>query len=420
MKFVDMLKRSGRNLRQAKVRTLLTASAIAVGGFTLTLTLAAATGARQYSEQLISANFNPKSVNVAKDKALFGTGQTGPQEYAEDLGFSFGTQVKQLDQKDIANIKKLPNVNEVIEGYETNAQYITRQGAKRYTGSLMVYDSGQKPEMKAGVAPDTLDDGSVIMPEAYVTLLNFSSADDALGKNVTVQVRQATGLTKSFTFKVAGVSKKSALQLEFVPTGLFLSPSDARDANNFVNEGTVSEGKLPMASVTTDGDPAEMKKALENAGYAAVTAKDAQDFLYQIINVLQIIILVFGFITLVASFFGVVNTQYISVLERTREIGLMKALGMSKRAVSRLFIIEATWIGFLGALLGSVIAVLAGQALNPVITDKLNFGTQDLLVFQPLQIIGLIAFLMLVTTLAGLLPARKAAKLDPIEALRTE
>lgn len=420
MKFIDMLKRSGRNLRQAKVRTLLTASAIAVGGFTLTLTLAAATGARIYSDKLISANFNPNSVSVAKDEALFKGGNTGPQEYAEDLGFSYGAQIKQLTQTDIAKIKKMPHVKEVIEGYETNAQYITRQDAKRYTGGLVVYDPGQKPEMKAGVAPDKLDDGTVIMPDAYVDRLNFDSAEDAIGKSITVQVRQLTGQSKAYTYKVAGVSKKSALQLDFAPTGLFLSQNDARATNDFVNAGTVSEGKLPVASVTTDGDPAQMKKALQEAGYAAVTAKDAQDFLYQIINVLQIIILVFGFITLVASFFGVVNTQYISVLERTREIGLMKALGMSKRAVSRLFIIEATWIGFLGAVLGSILAVLAGKALNPVITDKLNFGNQDLLVFQPLQIIGLIVFLMLVTTIAGLLPARKAAKLDPIEALRTE
>lgn len=421
MKFLDMLKRSGRNLRQAKVRTLLTASAIAVGGFTLTLTLAAATGARTYSEDLISANFNPNSVSVAKDKAMFGEGSgTGAQEYAEDLGVSYGIQVKQLSQKDIANIKKVPGVKDVIEGYETNAQFITRQGAKRYTGSLTVYDSGQKPEMKAGIAPDKLDDGQVIMPEAYVELLNFASAEDAIGKTITVQVRQATGLSKAYTLKVAGVTKKSALQLDFAPTGLFLSQNDARTANDFVNAGTISEGKLPVASVTTDGNPEDVKKALEAAGYAAVTAKDAQEFLYKIIGVLQIIILVFGFITLIASFFGVVNTQYISVLERTREIGLMKALGMSKRAVSRLFIIEATWIGFLGAVLGSAIALLAGRVLNPFISDKLDLGNQSLLIFEPMQILMLIVFLMLVTTIAGLLPARKAAKLDPIEALRTE
>lgn len=422
MKFSDMLKRSGRNLRQSKIRTILTASAIAVGGFTLTLTLAAATGAREYSDKLISANINPNSVSVAKDEALFGgTNSTAPKEYSKDLGNAFGMQIKQLNQEDINRIKALPSVKTVLEGYEANAQFITRQGAKKYTGALTVYDSGQKPTIAEGEAPDTLPEGSIIMPDAYVKLLNFASAKDAVGKNITVQMQQLTGLSQGYTFKVAAVSTKSAFAIDFVPVGLYLNQDDARKLHNFVNAGTVNEGKVPTVTVTTDGTDAEqLKESLKKAGYAAVTAKDAQKFLYQIIDVLQIIILVFGLITLIASFFGVVNTQYISVLERTREIGLMKALGMSKRAVSRLFIIEATWIGFLGATLGSVLAIVAGSLLNPVISEKLKFGDQHLLVFTPMQVIMLIAFLMLVTTLAGLLPARKAAKLDPIEALRTE
>lgn len=422
MKFSDMVRRSGRNLRQSKIRTILTASAIAVGGFTLTLTLAAATGARQYSDKLISANINPNSVSVAKDEALFsGTGSTAPKEYSKDLGNAFGLQVKQLNQQDISRIKAIPHVTAVLEGYEVNAQFITREGAKKYTGALTVYDSGQKPPVTVGVAPDILPEGSIIMPDAYVKLLNFASAEDALGKTVTVQMQQLTGLSQGYRFKVAAVSTKSAFAIDFVPVGLFLNQDDARKLHNFVNAGTVNEGKVPAVSVMTDGTDAEqVKEALKGAGYAAVTAKDAQKFLYQIIDVLQIIILVFGFITLVASFFGVVNTQYISVLERTREIGLMKALGMSKRVVSRLFIIEATWIGFLGAFVGSLLAIFAGTLLNPVISEKLNFGDQHLLVFMPSQIVMLVVFLMLVTTLAGLLPARKAAKLDPIEALRSE
>lgn len=425
MKFIDILKRSGRNLSHAKVRTFLTASAIAVGGFTLTLTLAASTGARQYANRLIDANTDPNSVFVAKDESLFGTGDNKPQPYSDDLTSLFGTTLKQLNQDDIATISQLPHIKTVQENYDITAQFITRPDSdKKYTGQLRAYSAAQKPEMKAGPAeaPEAIQNGYVLLPDDYIPLLGFSSPEDALDKTITVQVRQLSGKTMSKDYRVAGVTTKSNLSLGVVPVSLNISPDDARTTSNFINQGTVLAGKVPTVTVQSDGTISadQLKQEVINAGYAARTAADLQQLLNQIINVLQGIIIVFGLITLIASFFGVVNTQYISVLERTREIGLMKALGASRRTVSSLFMVEATWIGFLGALLGSLIAIGAGILLNPWISQKLNFGSERLMVFSPAQIAALVIFLMLVTTIAGLLPARKAAKLDPIEALRTE
>ena len=128
----------------------------------------------------------------------------------------------------------------------------------------------------------------------------------------------------------------------------------------------------------------------------------------------------FGILALIVSVFGIVNTMYISVLERTQQIGLMKALGASKRDIGRLFRYEAAWVGTLGGVLGVAGAWAGATAFNPMISEKLSLGEYSLLIFQPLAALGVVASLALVAIVAGWLPSRRAAKLDPIEALRTE
>lgn len=458
----DIIRRSGRSLKSAKIRTILTSLAIAVGGFTLTLTLAASNGARHYADQLIKTNFDQAELIVGRDKEVSNNGAPSdkPKEYDESItslqtgGAGSSLQIKRVTQQDVTELRAIPGIEQVRENYQISIRYVTRAGYKKYTGSAMVYNQAQKPELKSGSLPKTGDIavGSVLLPDGYLDILGFKSPEAAIGQKISVTVGRpfsiadvqtiisgiqsgnlnatsaasAASSEKSETFTIAGITKKPATSLDFGAAPLRLSSTDSKRLYDFTTDGTPDHEKYIYVFARVSGGEditklESVKKSLESKGYYVQSVKDVQKAITQFINILQIIVTVFGLITLVASVFGIVNTQYISVLERTREIGLMKALGMRRRDVSRLFMIEATWIGFLGGAIGSLAGFILGILLNPWITQKLDLGAgNNLLIFQPLQAVLLIAMLMLVATVAGWLPARKAAKLDPIEALRTE
>lgn len=164
-----------------------------------------------------------------------------------------------------------------------------------------------------------------------------------------------------------------------------------------------------------------MKNAIVAAGdYEAQTFAEMRSSVMQMMNIVQYGLMGFGLLAIIASVFGIINTQYISVLERTQQIGLMKALGARRKDVARLFRYEAAWIGFFGGVVGVLLAYLV-TLFNPMIDTALSLekGTQ-LLKMDWLMSAVLVVALMLVAIISGWFPSRKAAKLDPIEALRTE
>ncbi len=434
MKSIDIIRRAGRSLRQAKTRTLLTSLAIGVGAFTITLSLAGGQGGRDYADAIVKSNTDVREVvvtNVVED--------TGVQEYSEaTTGANFsaatggpaaaGGGLEPLTLEDLDTIGAVDSVDSVTPNYAPRVNYITSEGQKKLVvSSLSTFSPAVTLKYAAGTVNGELADNEIVLNEEYAEALGFSSPAEAIGESVVINAtRQQTVFTgvpekKDTEFTVVAVSSESGLAFRSQGS-LLISIPTAQSLYTYINEGTSSYNKFAIASVLVDDaeNAQSVKVALEGKGYTAQTAEDLLGTVNTFINVLLGVLLGFGALAVLTSIFGIINTQYISVLERTQQIGLMKALGMSQADVGKLFTFEAAWIGFLGGAIGSGLAVLAGSIANPAISDALGLGEISLLIFQPLQVIGVIVVLIVISILAGIFPARKASKLDPIEALRTE
>jgi len=122
-------------------------------------------------------------------------------------------------------------------------------------------------------------------------------------------------------------------------------------------------------------------------------------------------------IALVVAGIGIANTMFMSVVERTRVIGIMKAIGATKRNIYEIFLMEAGLIGFFGGLLGAVIGIGLSQVVG---IAARSFGLDVVTVVTPELFFGGIGFSVAIAVFFGFLPARRASKLSPIEALRYE
>ncbi|MBA2736879.1 MAG: ABC transporter permease, partial [Pyrinomonadaceae bacterium] len=358
MKLSELIKISNRNLFRSKMRTLLTVLAIFVGAFTLVLTNGLGDGLRDYVEKQVK-NLEGNNVLFVRKRIEIKADENAktdePNEYQEtkkdEAGNDFDPNSFVVAPERMEAVRlDVPEIKTITPRYNIGGEYITMDGAKKYHVSLGTLSEGITQKTEAG---KTINGAGQIMLPLSLAKAFDENIKNLVGKTATIGYKIGqNGEMKTMPLKIVGVSTKGMM-------ANFNSFVDTQTARKIYDEQQAqSEDFNKFSSYTlhlNTGDSqqiSEIKNKLDEKGFTAETFADQRKRTYDAIGILQIGLNLFAFIALLAASFGIINTLIIAVLERTKEIGLQKALGMGRAKIFFLFSLESILIGFWGAMFG--------------------------------------------------------------------
>lgn len=318
-----------------------------------------------------------------------------------------------------AKIKALGTVEQVAHSYASGGA-VSLGAAK--TDSVMyatdpAYLSLSSLRLAAGSSINLENDNQVLVNVSLLKAIGITDAKEALGKKLGIHI---IGISQ------ASDDKKTPLDIEVTVSGVVETGSGAetymRDAV-FSNAGASQYSQLKIVAKRQE-DVSGIRRFVDSLGFTTASPIDTLDQVNQIFRFFTFILAGFGGIGMTIAVLGMFNTLTISLLERTREIGLMVSLGARARDIKSLFVIEALTLSFGGGLLGLIVATMVGLVINLILTQIARSRG----VIDPIAIfatpwwlwIGVLLFVGIVGMIVVFYPARRAARISPIDALRRE
>jgi putative ABC transport system permease protein len=472
MKLPDLAELAMRNLRESLLRNSLTTIGISVGVASLVAMLSLGIGLQQLASRRLmkSGLFDTVVVTSRRDLRNFG------RDREEERNGPAPAESRILDEHTRAEIEHLPNVLEAYPDirfitelrYEDKPHLTTVAALPASAKSNDAFEGVQGHFFSSDIAPEAILQKAFAeellgkAPKPGVDETNVAElAAPLLGKELTMRYAQRAAaqsppsptprdnapalsdedlssaaysvISREQKLKIVGVADLDPESMRgptrarvFLPLKLaeslhVMQPTDLREISRTANDQPVYSSV--SVRVKNPGQIRATEDAIKKMGFNTFSILDATRSLQQFFAVLDLFLGIFGSLALAVASIGIVNTLVMAILERRREIGIMKAIGASDGDVKTLFFAEAGAMGILGGFVG----VALGWAIGQVI----NLGTNIYLRRQslppehfwsvPWWLVGTaIVFAFVVSLAAGLYPAGRAARLDPVQALRYE
>jgi len=399
-----LVKLAYKNLMTRRLRTILTLTGIIIGISAIVFLVAFAFGLERLitrevtsgnAFQLLDVGTGNSQVIKLNDEAIT---KIESVQYVKSVepAISVGAKAKKTNTQIDATI------------FGASAKYLKWGGARMRWGSF--YSESQT-------------DSSTALPEAVVNTAytQFMGGDDPsqyLNKTLLVDIvvpkaYSGTGedkIIENQQFKILGVIKDETAVKIYT------------HYKNIAALGITDYSQLKV-ELTRSSEAQNARKVIENMGYKTQYVGDTVAQIEQIFNVFKVILASFGFVALVVAALGMFNTLTISLLERIKEIALMKILGMRKKDINNLFLAEAIVLGVVGGVIGMIMGIIFGLLANQILNFfAIRAGGDPVQVFyfSPLFMIGIFLFSILLGLITGLYPAKRATRVNPLDVLRYE
>jgi len=464
MKAGDLTELAVRNLREALLRNSLTTLGIAVGVASFVAWLSLGVGLQQLADRRLVRSGLFDTVFVTSKANMHGFGRREASDNTSSASSAAGrtgdSRFRRLDEDARHEIEQLPSVIEVYPQVRFPTEL-------RYNGTpYMTIVAGVPDSARGNGSFDGMQGSFFSSPSADEAILQMEFAKELsdqpsslIGKELVLSYAEhqplaaqpggsdpkggsaggdtSAGISivpKQKILHIVGVvDTEAAAGPGGIGSGRVLIPQKLGESlraaqNNDLQDILRAPGTKPGYSNLTvraqsPGQVGPIEDAIKKMGFAAFSLLDATKNLRLFFAVFDLLLGIFGSLALVVAMLGIVNTLVMAILERRREIGILKALGAADRDVKQLFFLEAGVMGLLGGALGVGIGWLIGRA----VTVGTNFYLQRQSlpatnVFAvPWWLVLVAVFLSVIVSLvAGLYPASRAAKLNPVEALRYE
>lgn len=402
--FVSAIKLAINNMYEKWLRNLLVALGSSIGIMSVILMLSIGTGVENYITNQMYANVNPKVIEVNK-KADTSTNKM-------DRPIDFMEPKPTFTEQDINKLSKIKHVDKVEKGYtEFNAMNKIIYGDKQTKVSYLVSTSSifTKSSIKTGKMPGA---NEIAIDNLIVEQLGVTDKE-VIGKTVRLKL-SIDEQDKFYNFVVRGVYDNTSTANQGITQGIVTYETMER----LYQDSKLSLKPNTVYLVATDKDYAnDIKEEIQKLGFEGSILERMVKIFTDMLGVVTWILSAIAGISLFVSSIMILVVLYISVVERTREIGVLKAIGARRKDIMRIFVSEAFLLGVSGGLIGVVGALFIAMIINLV--TKMYFDIEAVVVSLNFMWFGFIISI-LISIIAGLIPAAKAAKLDPIESLRHE